>query len=285
MERRLTGLIAAAAVLIVLFIVWDIFRPKHRTVALPDTGPVVVDSSIAAPAAPAPSPVPQSLPTTTTQGAAVPAGPGAVGGVGVGGGGREPSYIELLARSETRRRIRSSGSTTYLGEMIEASGDSMLRRWQNRTTAPIRVWFAPTHAANFQPAFLDAIRAAFGQWTAAGVPVRFDFDGDSTNAEVTVKWRIQFEIERTGQTDVTWDENGQIQSAVLTLATFDPKGEPMGVDDIRVVATHEVGHVLGLDHSKDSTDIMYPTAKVKDLSDRDARTVLLLYQLTPGSLR
>jgi predicted Zn-dependent protease len=51
------------------------------------------------------------------------------------------------------------------------------------------------------------------------------------------------------------------------------------------VATHEVGHLLGLDHSKDSTDIMYPTAKVRELSDRDARTVILLYQLVPGSLR
>lgn len=266
-------MITAAAVLIVLFVAWDLFRPKSHPVDRSAEGPLTLDSSVSAPPASAQSPMPPS--TTTTQGAALPAGPG----------GREPSYIELLARSETRRRIRSSGSSTYLGEMIEASGDSMLRRWENRTTAPIHVWFAPTHAANFQPAFLDAIRAAFAQWTGAGVPVRFDFDGDSTNAEVTVKWRIQFEIERTGQTDVTWDENGHIQSAVLTLATFDPKGDPMTVDDIRVVATHEVGHVLGLDHSKDSTDIMYPTAKVRDLSDRDVRTVLLLYQLTPGSLR
>jgi hypothetical protein len=169
--------------------------------------------------------------------------------------------------------------------MIDASGDSMLRRWQNRQTTPIRVYFAPTHAANFQPAFLNAIKQAFGLWVDAGVPVRFDFDGDSSNAEVTVKWRIQFEIERTGQTDVTWDDNGHIQSAVVTLATFDPKGRPMDAEDIRVVAAHEVGHLLGLDHSKDSTDIMYPTAKVRELSDRDVRTVLLLYQLTPGSLR
>jgi matrixin len=268
-ERRLTGLIAAAATLILLFMFWDAFRPKPRASDASD--PIVL----------APQPVPSApteqsaTPNTTTQGTAAPAGPA----------GREPSYIELLARSETRRRIRASGSSTYLGEMLAESGDSMLRRWENRTTMPIRVWFAPTNAAMFKPAFLDAIRSAFGEWTKAGVPVRFDFDGDSTNAEVTVKWRIQFEIERTGQTDVTWDQNGQIQSAVITLATFDPKGQPMEPDDIRVVATHEVGHLLGLDHSKDSTDIMYPTAKVRELSDRDARTVMLLYQLTPGSLR
>jgi predicted Zn-dependent protease len=72
---------------------------------------------------------------------------------------------------------------------------------------------------------------------------------------------------------------------VITLATFDPKGRPMEAGDVGVVATHEVGHLLGLDHSKDSTDMMFPTAKVRDLSDRDVRTVLLLYQLTPGSLR
>jgi hypothetical protein len=266
-------MIAAAAVLIVLFILWDAFKPAAHATTEPD-GPTRISEPQPAVEPPPPDPVPVS-PTTTTQGNAVPLDPG----------GREPSYIDLLARSETRRKIRSSGSSTYLGEMIEVSGDSMLRRWENRQTTPIRVYFAPTHAANFQPAFIPAIKQAFALWIDAGVPVRFDFDGDSTNAEVTIKWRIQFEIERTGQTDVTWDENGHIQSAVVTLATFDPKGRQMDPEDIRVVATHEVGHLLGLDHSKDSTDIMFPTAKVRDLSDRDARTVLLLYQLTPGSLR
>lgn len=265
-------MIAAAAVLIILFIFWDAFRPKVRPL---DSGPpVVAPVADAPPAQPttAPPVAPISPPTTTSQGSAVTAG-------------REPPYLDLLARSETRRRIRASGTTTYLGEMLAQSDDSMLRRWENRTTNPIRVWFAPTYAANFKPEFLPAIRSAFGQWTGAGVPVRFDFNGDSSNAEVTVKWRIQFEIERTGQTDVTWDENGHIQSAVITLATFDPKGRPMEADDIRVVAMHEVGHLLGLDHSRDSTDIMFPTAKVRDLSDRDVRTVMLLYQLTPGSLK
>src|SRR5258705_5429927 len=201
-ERRLTGMIAAAAVLIVLFIFWDAFRPKPR----PLSSEPEVERISADPPSPLLAPPVAQPPASASQGSAT-------------GAGREPTYIDLLARSETRRRIRASGTTTYLGEMVEQSGDSMLRRWENRTTNPIRVWFASTYAANFKPEFLDAIRRAFGEWTTAGVPVRFDFGGDSTNAEVTVKCRIQFEFERTGQTDVTWDENGTIQSAVITLAT------------------------------------------------------------------
>src|SRR6058998_3363577 len=158
-ERRLTGMIAAAAVLIVLFIFWDAFRPTPRPVESAPEGPLrIAEPPPIPPPPPAQATALTSTPTTTSQGTAVPAGPN----------GREPSYIELLARSETRRRIRSSGTTTYIGEMLEVSGDSMLRRWENRTTSPIRVWFAPTHAANFQPAFVEAIKLAFGQWTNAG---------------------------------------------------------------------------------------------------------------------
>ena len=261
-ERRLTGMIAAAAVLVVLFVIWDAFKPEPRIAPEPD---VVV----AAPVPPPPLPVP----------------PPSSSSLGTAGGTQQTSYIEQLARSENRRRIRNSAGSTYLNEMIASTGDSMLRRWDNRTNTPVRVWFASTRAANFQPAFLDAIRSSFMQWTSAGVPVRFDFSADSTSAEVVVRWKIQFEIERTGQTDLTWDENGRVQSAVITLATFDPMGRPMDAEDIRVVALHEAGHLLGLDHSPDSTDMMFPTARVKELSDRDVRTVLLLYQLTPGSLR
>jgi hypothetical protein len=266
-------MIAAAAVLIVLFIMWDVFRPNARA---PQSEPDVV-----APVGSATDTV-VGVPTTSSQGTTGPATPATPV---VSSDGHEPSYIDLLARSETRRRIRGSGNSTYLGDMLAVSEDSMLRRWDNRSATAIRVWFAPTNAANFKPVFLDAIRTAFTNWTSSGVPVRFDFEGDSSQSEVIVKWRIQFEIERTGQTDVTWDENGHIQSAVITLATFDPKGRPMESDDIRVVATHEVGHLIGLDHSRDSTDLMFPTAKVRDLSDRDVRTAVLLYQLSPGSLR
>ena len=262
-ERRLTGMLAAAGVLILLMVLWDMFKPAPHPVAPPE--PDVIVTHTDPPAG-----------TSSSQGTATPDPTPS---------SNEPNYMEALARSEARRRIRASAGSTYLNEMLAASGDSMLRRWDNRMSSPVRVWFAPTVAANFQPPFIDAIRRAFGLWSAAGVPVAFDFSADSSSAEVVFRWKPQFEIERSGQTDLHWDQDGHIQSAVVTLATFDPKGRAMDVDDIRVVAEHEIGHVLGLDHSPDSTDLMFPTAKVRELSDRDVRTMLLLYLLTPGSIR
>ena len=269
-------LVAALVVLLASAALWNAFvRPPARASAgaTPDTAPVqtvvrtagsAIDSARdTAHAAAAPTPPPTVVPP-----------------VGAGG----PSYIVLLARSEIRRRIRASAGSTYLNDNLTQNADSILHRWDGRVSTPVRVFFPPTTVANFQPSFLDAVRSAFQRWQEV-VPVRFNLDADSSSAEVRVQWRIQFEGERSGQTDLQWDEDGHLTGGVVTLATFDAKGQPFAPDDVRVLALHEIGHLLGLDHSPDAGDIMYAQPKVRDLSPRDIRTASLLYDLAPGPLR
>jgi hypothetical protein len=267
-ERKRTRLVGLLIGLMVLAVGWNVFSERR----------------------PMRAPAPRQQPAARDSAPPTPAHPSA--GLGTQSGTRAassdstaPGYLDLVARAEMRRRIRASAPATYLNDIVAESQDSMLHRWEDRDRRPVRVYLPPARVANFQPAFLGAVRAAFQEWENAGIPVRFDLSADSADAEVRFAWRIQFDIDRTGETDLEWDRNGRLLSGLVTIATFDPNGQPLGVDDVRVVALHEIGHLIGLDHSPDSTDVMFAKATVRHLSTRDIRTALFLYDLAPGSLR
>jgi predicted Zn-dependent protease len=265
-DQRLPALIAVIVVFLVGAMLFDAFSapvPRlHRAVGRPASQVPPDSIRRQEPVPPAVAPIPPAAPPSS-----------------------QLSYFEQLARAESRRRIRASTGYTYLDEIVVRSQDSALHRWDDRASSPVHVFLPGSTIANFQPAFLDAIRTAFRQWDEVGLPVRFDLEADSARSDVQFQWKTQFDIDRTGQTDVSWDNEGRILSAVVTVALLDPKGRPLSADDVRVVALHEIGHLLGLDHSSDSTDIMFGRTQARDLSARDIRTARMLYELAPGSLR
>jgi hypothetical protein len=278
-DRRISGILASLVVFFICAILLNVFssdRPPARHSPRGEAGDArrgpVPPRDTGVTAMPAQSGVAVGTSAPATESPATPASR------------TELSYVDQLARAESRRRIRASAGYTYLDEVVAASGDSGLHRWDGRLHRPVRIHMESSTVANFRPAMLGAVREAAARWEETGVPVRFDLDADSARAEVTVRWKVQFEMDRTGQTDLTWDSEGRILGGVITIATFDPKGSALSPDDVRVVALHEIGHLLGLDHSSDSTDVMFARTRVRDLSPRDIRTALLLYQLAPGPL-
>jgi hypothetical protein len=166
-------------------------------------------------------------------------------------------------------------SLTYLANSIGAG--ETVRRWPDSGT-PITVWIADVGGSSTRAATRRRIaRDAFHAWTLAGVPERFVFVPDSTAAMVQVLWRKQLPDHRAGQVTRQADADGWLRAAVMELSTRNMLGAVQDTATLRAVALHEVGHLLGLEHSDDERDIMAPWVVARHLSPRDRATAQALY--------
>ncbi|HEX2250961.1 MAG TPA: matrixin family metalloprotease [Gemmatimonadales bacterium] len=191
--------------------------------------------------------------------------------------------IERLARLAVRQQLSRMAGLTYLDSLI-ASTDSVVRRWPDAGT-PLRVAIIEGGAPGYQPRMAGYVREALGRWEGAGIGTRFTTTNDTSGAEIQVRWIDHFDFDRAGQTDLTWDQAGQVRKALILLALRTSTGITLPDAALLTVAVHEVGHALGLPHSPDSGDVMFPATQTGVLSDRDRRTAQVLYQLPTGPVR
>ena len=188
-------------------------------------------------------------------------------------------------KAEVRRRLAERGSGTYINEML-AERDSALARWPDRGGNPLTIWIQPTSTVNdWTDRYADAVRDAVNGWDALGLPIRFAFATDSAEADVHVTFIDQFEESISGRTKWERDDSWWITDAEIVLAVHHRSGPALDVDAMRALALHEMGHLLGLDHTEDATSIMAPRVRVRSLSAADEATVRLLYTLPPGGVR
>jgi len=184
-----------------------------------------------------------------------------------------------------RRRLLDSAGGTYIGDIL-LERDSTLARWPDRHGLPLRVWIQPSAAVqDFTPSYVRRVRDAFREWDAVKLPIRFTFVNDSAKADVHVNWIDHFEEPISGRTRWARDDDWSIIDANIVLAVHHHEGEQLDDDAMCAMALHEIGHLLGLDHTADSSSIMAPRVRVRELSDADRATVRLLYALPAGPLR
>jgi hypothetical protein len=189
-----------------------------------------------------------------------------------------------LARLAARQQLTREAGATYLDSLI-LSTDSVVRRWPDRYGKPIRVAIVEGGVDGYDPKMAGYVRDALDRWEAIGIGIRFWVVADTGAADVVVRWIDHFDFDRAGQTDLTWDQSGRVRRAFISLALRTNVGVPLPEAALLAVAVHETGHALGLPHSSDSNDVMFPATRTGTLSDRDRRTAAVLYRLPPGPVR
>lgn len=200
----------------------------------------------------------------------------------VTGGERRDRRRDL---DDVRRRLTVGASGTYLDELLTAR-DSAIARWPERVTRPLRVFMRDAVALEgWNSDFAPAVRDAFDTWTQAGIPVHFTFVRDSAGADITVHFVDHFANGISGKTVWSRDGSHWLLSSDIQLAVSHPNGGTITAPQMRAIALHEVGHLLGLDHTTNADNIMSARVRVRELSDADKATVRLVYSVPAGSVK
>lgn len=205
-------------------------------------------------------------------------------GPGKGPGVSARSQQARADRSAVRERLRFEAAGSYLVQTVEA-GDSLIRHWGARGGRPIRVAVVPWTATGYRDEYAGAVQWAVVRWNGVGLPVHLETSRDSSGADVVVSWVDTMGGAVAGQARIVWNGSGEIVRARVQLVTHLRDGTAPTSSRMVTMALHELGHVLGLGHSSDSSDALHPSSTAIELSARDRRTANLLYDLPTGSIK
>jgi hypothetical protein len=202
---------------------------------------------------------------------------------------RSNSAAPLRNLVDVRNRVRDGAQGTYILDML-LNQDSTLFRWPNRPIEALHVWVQtdPHDIPDWWVGYAQVARDVFSEWEGSGFPMNFQYAPDSVGTDITVRWVDRFPAEldrRIGSTRRMSDQHAWIVNAQITVALHDSRGRKFGPNELAGILRHEIGHALGLGHSRNQSTIMFPEEATIEIAEADRATMRLLYSLPPGSLR
>jgi predicted Zn-dependent protease len=196
--------------------------------------------------------------------------------------------IETYGETENEHNYNKRNFTNFTSHSnnyfrIEDSKNSLWngKHWENEDF-PLKVYFKKSSSKHFRGKYKSYIDYAFKIWEAADERLKFEYTKSSADADIIISFEDnlmeKYNENYLGLTEYDLERNKKIIRSYIEISLLKFDNQKVSEGEIKATIIHEFGHSLGLGHSNDHADLMYPYIS------KDSSNELTYIELSTGDI-
>ena len=146
---------------------------------------------------------------------------------------------------------------------IDESDNSLWNgKYWEHDNYPLKVYIKKSSSKNYKTKYSNYINYAFKIWSAADERVKFVLSKSAADADIVFSFEDnlmeKYDENYLGLTDYELGKNNRIIRSFIEISLLKFDDRKISDGEIKSTIIHELGHALGLGHSSNHLDLMYP---------------------------